>query len=224
MLPSLETLHPCHVIKYASYGVENILRNRGAKGKCLKTFTGTFDIPTILYLHAWHMGQASLFACSFLYKMHPLLHASMQSYLNPIFLSMLVAVLSLLGRELGVGNITFASSCSISVMQAFVTLCVRHTFKNMRVVSSFDMFDPQYSGVLESSLSAEAPSHPPELVSSSPSALSSQSTASQTRCSHCRCRFQIQLCSPPARPLHSRTVSRIRLWSSTNRHYGLRTN
>jgi hypothetical protein len=132
ILPSLDMFSPCHVIKEASSGVENILFNRGTRGKCLNTFQGTLDTPTRLNLPASHIGQVSKVANSRLNKTHPFLHASMASYLNPNRLTMAVATPSLVGNEFGTGNITLENKCSNSVMHALLTLCVRHTFINIR--------------------------------------------------------------------------------------------
>jgi hypothetical protein len=150
---------PCHVIKEASSGVENILFNRGTRGKCLNTFQGTLDTPTRLNLPASHIGQVSKVANSRLNKTHPFLHASMASYLNPNRLTMAVATPSLVGNEFGTGNITLENKCSNSVMHALLTLCVRHTFINISVLSSLDKLLPQNRGVRHSLFRAEAPSN-----------------------------------------------------------------
>ena len=125
------------------------------------------------------MGHVLRSASSRLYSTHPFLQTSIQSYFSPNLQSMLEAIPSLLGREFGVGRMTFDSRCSNSFMHAFVTLCVRHTFMNMSVVSNLDRLEPQYKGVVDSSLSAVAfcvpapPSCLGELVLSSMSGSSS---------------------------------------------------
>jgi hypothetical protein len=89
---------------------------------------------------------------------------------------MVVAIPSLVGSEFGVGNITFANKCNNSVMHALVTLCVRQTFMKSNVESNLDKLEPQYRGVLHSSLSEDAPSkavQPP-----GPSSSASPSTSS----------------------------------------------
>lgn len=143
ILLSSDKFLACHVIRDANCGVENILLNRGPKGKCLNTFMGTLDNPRVLYLPAWQVGQNSISVYSFLYKTHPFLHASMALYCRPIRLSMVVAFPSLVGMEFGVGKITLDSKCNSSFMHAFDTLYVRHTFMNINVLSSLDRLDPQ---------------------------------------------------------------------------------
>ena len=170
-------LSPCQVINDASCGVENILFRRGTNGKCLSTFIGTLDSPTLLYLPASHMGQVSSSAYSRLNSTQPFLHASMALYLKPSLETMVVAIPSLVGSEFGKGRMTFENKCSNSVMHALVTLCVRQTFMNNKVLSNLDKSDPQKRGVLHSSLSADASSKAVQPLSPSSSASPSISAA-----------------------------------------------
>ena len=156
ILPSLDMLSPCQVIKDANCGVENILFKRGTNGKCLNTFIGTLDSPIRLYLPASHMGQVSNSVYSRLNSTHPFLHASMASYLKPSLETMVVAIPSLVGSEFGKGRMTVENKWSNSVMHALVTLCVRQTFMNNKVLSNLVKPDPQKRGALHSSLRADA--------------------------------------------------------------------
>ena len=165
ILLSFEIFPACHDIKEASCGVENIRLSLGINGKCLNTLLGTVDIPTLLYLQALHTGHVSVSAYSFLNNMHPFLHACIASYFNPSRLNILVAIPSLVGKEFGVGKITLENKCNNSLIHSFVTLCVRQTFKNIRVVSSRVRCDPQKRGVLDSSFRATSPSNPVRPVS-----------------------------------------------------------
>lgn len=156
IFPSPDMLSPCHVMSAARCGVENILLSRGMRGKCLRTFIGTLDIPTRLYRGAWHIGHVSKSAFPFLNNTQPFLHASIASYLSPSRPNILLASPSLLGSEFGDGKITVASRCSISLMHAFVALCVRQTFMTIKVASNLDKLDPQKRGVWDSSVMADA--------------------------------------------------------------------
>lgn len=152
------------------------------RGKCLNTFAGTLDRPTRLYLPASHTGQVCSSACSRLNNTHPFLQASMLSYFNPILLTMLVAVPSLLGNEFGNGKMILENRWSNSVMHSLLTLCVRHTFMNNKVLSSLLKFDPQNKGVLHSSLRAESPSNA-ELLCCPSASESVSGTSSTPSCS-----------------------------------------
>jgi hypothetical protein len=88
---------------------------------------------------------------------------------------MAVATLSLAGKEFGEGNITLENRHNNSVMHAFDTLWVRHTFITINVQSSLDKLEPQKRGVRHSSLSTEAPSNP--VLQFSPTSVFSHSTS-----------------------------------------------
>lgn len=122
IFPSFDIFVACHVINNANCGVENICLRRGMTGKCLSTLNGTLDCPTLLNRGALHRGHISKSTYPALNNTHPFRHASIALYSSPSRPSILLAMPSLRGSELGDGKITVDNNYNISFIHAFVVL------------------------------------------------------------------------------------------------------